>query len=309
VLRVSTVLRRHIGPNRYVVTLRFADDPRALPAYAILRVTLRHGHPYVIGPVSGITGHTFVGARWAVTQSRHFTVFHSPFIPSVLVRNVLRNLEYQREQFRRKFGVQLLPVTNFYLYPNVSEMRRLTLATCGATSDNVGCADPFARPPVIQSATWPTYHEPIHIYERALEPADTGKIKYVAPLFIGEGTAVALEDRQVDPRLSDYCSDLRYVSLDECALQALNATQPLALLRDKGFNAANAGYAYSLGGSFVKYLILTYGYHRFGHFYFKLASQPLDRVRDYDVAARAVYHRTIGRLITAWVAHVRAEDQ
>ena len=112
--------------------------------------------------------------------------------------------------------------------------------------------------------------------------------------------AVALEDRQADPRLSDYCSTLIYVPLDACAQVSIGQTRPIDLLDDHGFNRADAGNAYALGGSFVKYLILKYGYRSFAKFYYKLASQPSDTLKDYNVATYAMYHTSITLLLKAW---------
>jgi len=165
----------------------------------------------------------------------------------------------------------------------------------------VGCANPYTKPPSIQASIWPTFHEPVHIYELSLEPpVQNTQLVYVAPLFVSEGTAVALEDRQLDPTLSDYCSDLSYAPLDDCARVAAAHVTPISLLPDSGFKSADPGYAYSLGGSLVKWLLLTYGYKPFGRFYFALAAQPKDRVRDYEVAARKVFHQSIQTLLGRW---------
>jgi hypothetical protein len=179
-------------------------------------------------------------------------------------------------------------------------MARLTAESCGANPDNVGCTDPYTLPPSIQTSVWPTYHEPIHVYQLALEPTATGTSYQVAPLFITEGTAVALEDREADPRLSDYCSTLVYIPLDVCAQVAVRDTHPIDLLRDPGFKHAPAGNAYALGGSFVKYLILKYGYRPFAKFYYQLAAQKSDTVQDYNAATYGIYHSSISRLLQAW---------
>jgi hypothetical protein len=191
--------------------------------------------------------------------------------------------------------VKLPPVAAYYLYPDQTMIARLTNGTCGSNPDNVGCTVQQARPPTIHASEWVSYHEPIHVYQTVMEPKG-----YTAPLFIAEGMAVALEDRDVDPRLSDYCSEVAYVPLDDCAQYAITNVKPRSLLSDSGFNAADAGYAYSLGGSFVKYLILRYGYRAFGKFYYDLAAQPKDRVRDYDVATYRVYHASIDSLLSGW---------
>jgi hypothetical protein len=287
-----------------VETLEFSVDPRATPTYDVVAVRTRRGRAVLDGTVTGITGSTYSRARWSVTRSKHFIVYHSPYQLAGRDRAELANLEHERVAFEREFGVKVAPLTAYYLYPTVGLMDRMTRGACGSTADNVGCTDPYTKPPSIQAAIWPSYHEPIHVYELAFEPPAKGRNVYVAPLFIGEGMAVALEDRGANPRLSDYCSNLEYAPLDACARFALRATQPLSLLSDRGFHHANASDAYSLGGSFVKYLILHYGYHRFGMFYYRLAAQPSDTVADYNVASRSVYGTNIEHLIGAWSAAV-----
>lgn len=300
-IHVSVVYNAPFGRRRYVATIEFASDPRAVPYYSIFLFGSGKTAGQIVGTTTGIRGSGYLHASWRVTRSAHFTVYHSPYELRGSDHATLASLEYQRRQFMRKFGVSLAPHVAYYYYPLQSLMSPLTHRGCGTTPDFVGCALPDASPPTIHTSEWPTYHEPIHIYELALEPRHVpGKPAYVAPLFIGEGTAVALEDREVDPRLSDYCSNLRYFPLDSCAQQAMNDVAPITLLSDSGFGRANAGDAYSLGGSFVKYLILHYGYHRFGRFYYVLAAQPLDRERDYNVATGSVYHRSIRTLLAAW---------
>jgi hypothetical protein len=220
-------------------------------------------------------------------------------------RSYLAALEFQRAQVARKFGLKLPPLARIYLYPDVQTMARLTNGGCGGQAGETGCTSPFDRPPTVQEVIRAVYHEPIHVYELAMQPRPRmvrGEVLYqVAPLFIAEGTAVALEDREADPRLSDYCSDLSYAPLDDCARIAARHMDPFTILGDYGFRAADAGYAYSLGGSFVKYLMLRYGYRVFGRFYYELAAQPTDHLSDYDVATRAIYKAPAGELIHAWL--------
>jgi hypothetical protein len=296
---VPTYVQR-LSPDRYVGTLRLSDDPRAVPAYKIYIFNLRSTETKVEGATSGIQGLDFNQVRWSVTRSKHFVVFHSPYEVQGADRQFLADLEYQRTQVEEKFGVKLPPLASYYLYPNTSLMSRLTAKSCGSNPDNVGCADPYTHPPSIQTSEWPTYHEPIHVDQLALEPRPKGTTVLVAPLFIAEGTAVALQDREADPRLSDYCSTLVYVPLDVCAQVSIGQTRPVDLLSDKGFKRSDAGNAYALGGSFVKYLILKYGYRPFGRFYYKLAAQPSDSVKDYDVATYAIFHTSIGQLLQGW---------
>jgi hypothetical protein len=289
-----------VSAGHFIGTLRFTDDPRAVPIYRIYTFTLHGPRTWVTGTTTGLVGSSFANVRWSITRSAHFVILHSPYEVEGSDRQYLADLEYQRTQVEHKFGLQLPSRASYYLYPRTSLMAHLTAKTCGANPDNVGCTNPYTQPPSIQTSVWPTYHEPIHVYELALEPPPTGSGVQVAPLFIAEGTAVALEDRAADPRLSDYCSTLIYIPLDVCARVGVGETRPSDLMRDPGFKHARAGDAYALSGSFVKYLILKYGYRPFGKFYYTLAAQKSDTVHDYNVATYAIYHTSITRLLGAW---------
>lgn len=299
-LRILPTYVQPLATGRYVATLRFADDPRAVPAYRIYLFDLRGSRAQITGTTTGIEGTTYANVRWSVTRSAHFVVFHSPYEVQGSDRQYLTDLENQRALVAEKFGVRLPSRMSYYLYPSTSLMGDLTGKSCGAKSDNVGCTNPYSQPPSIQTSVWPTYHEPIHVYQLALEPRPSRTSVMVAPLFIAEGTAVALEDRTADPRLSDYCSTLVYVPLDACAQVGIGETSPLDLLRDPGFKRANAGNAYALSGSFVKYLLLKYGFRKFGRFYYTLAAQKSDSVQDYNVATYSLYHTGITHLLQAW---------
>lgn len=307
-LRVLPVYSRKLGPGRYVETLEFWADQRAVPWFEIYSVQVRGGHARITGMVTGLRGTTYRDTNWSATRSPHFVFYHSPYQLAGTDRSFIADLEYERAQFQRKFGVSLSPLIHYYLYPRQQLMNQLTRNTplaCGTLRENVGCANPYTTPPTVQASFWPTYHEPIHVYELALEPRAKphSRFVYVAPLFISEGTAVALEDKELDPALSDYCSDqyfVAYAPLDDCGRIALAHVKPVTLLPDTGFNSVDGGYAYSLAGSFVKYLIVRFGYHSFGKFYYQLAAQPKDRLQDYNVASQAVYHQPITSLLDAF---------
>ncbi|MBV9280242.1 MAG: hypothetical protein JOZ41_09195 [Chloroflexi bacterium] len=297
-LRISLVYQARLSPSQYVGTVEFAGDTRAVPDFSIFRFSLAAGQVRITGTADP----TSDDRSWTVTRTAHFVVYHSVYQLRGSDRRFLADLEYQRARFAREFGVQLPSLAVYHLYPDTETMNRLTGGACGAIPGETGCTSPYAHPPTIQAVLRATYHEPIHVYELALSPPppQRGGDVWVAPLFISEGTAVALEDRAADPRLSDYCSDLDYAPLDDCARIAAAHIQPTTVLSDRGFRASDPGFAYSLGGSFVKYLILHYGYRPFGRFYYTLAAQPSDRLSDYDVAARRVYHRPMQSLLTAW---------
>lgn len=300
-LRATLVYRGKTINHRYIGTIEFSDDPRAVSFYAIYIFRGNGTSARIVGTTTGINGRNYRDASWAVTRSAHFVFYHSPYELQGQDRAHIADLEYQRRQFMRKFGVKVAKRIDFYWYPKQYMMAPLTSDACGSSPDLVGCALPDLSTPIIHTSEWPTYHEPIHVYQRAIEPAvGPHQLEYVAPLFIAEGMAVALEDREVDPNLSDYCSDLRYIPLDACAREALPGISPVSLLADKGFERAQAGDAYLLAGSFVKYLVLKYGYRPFGRFYYLLAAQPLDRVRDYNVATKRVFHASITALLGAW---------
>jgi hypothetical protein len=298
-LHVQLIASRPLGHGRYVGTVKFAGDPRAEPTYSVFVFSAGQHGMRIVSTASGLQGTTYRSASWAVSLTKHFVVYHSPYQLVGADRAGLRDLEFQRTEFARKFGVKLPPMTHYYLYPAQWLIPRLTDGVCGSNPDNVGCTLQHLDPPTIHTSEWVSFHEPIHVYQTVMEPHG-----YTAPLFIAEGMAVALEDRSVDPRLSDYCSEVAYVPLDECASYAINNVSPKSLLSDAGFGKADAGYAYSLAGSFVKYLILHYGYRSFAKFYYEIAAQPKDRVVDYEVATHHVFHTSIEHLLSAWTSRL-----
>lgn len=299
---VSEVYARQISPGRIIGTLEFRGDAGAIPHFAIYAFGWIRARWRIVGTETGLSGETYETANWVVTHSKHFIVYHSPYQLAGSDRNFLQELERERAAFVREFHRQVPGVATYHLYPDQGTMNRLTRGTCGRKPGNVGCTDPYSNPPSIQASIWPSFHEPIHVYQRAFEPPPgRGDLVYVAPLFIGEGMAVALEDEEANPRLSDYCSsELRYVPLDSCAVQAFSDVNAVSLLSDTGFGRADPGDAYSLGGSFVKYLMLRFGFTAFGKFYYTLAAQPKDRIADYDVASGSVFHFHIQRLLADW---------
>jgi len=303
-LNASLVFGRRVGENRYVGTVHYSYDPRSMQQYDVYIFAVGKKGARILGKTSGISGATYKQANWQVVRTAHFLFYHGPFQLFGSDQKAMADLEYERTQFIRKFGVSLPHLAAYYVYPDTQLMARMTKGACGSVPDNIGCTNPFASPPTIQAAdVWPSYHEPIHVYQLSLAPPRRkgSDLVNVAPRFISEGMAVALEDRELDPRLSDYCTDIKYAPLDTCGRAAARHVQPISLLTDAGFDRAPAGYAYSLSGSFVKYLILRYGYRAFGRFYYRLAAQPTDRHSDYDVASSAVYGKSIAVVLNEFL--------
>jgi hypothetical protein len=294
-LRVDLISSQSLGRGRYAVNVRFSGDRRAVPSYGLFEFASGAKGTRIAGTITGLHGTNYHNVNWAISRTKHFIVYHSPYQLVGADKAGLADLEYQRSVFARKFGVKLPPLAAYYLYPEQRLIAQWTSRFCGSNPDNVGCTVQGAVPPTIHASEWVSFHEPIHVYQTVMEPP-----RYTDPLFIAEGMAVALEDKQVDPRLSDYCSEIAYVPLDTCAKFAIDNVKLMSLLPDTGFNAADPGYAYSLAGSFVKYLILRFGYRTFGRFYYVLAAQPKDRVLDYNVATHRVLHASIQQLLHDW---------
>lgn len=308
-LQVSLAYVSRLSNDRYAATLQFAGDGRAIPDFDTYLVQLRGSHAVIDGAPNLLPGAP-AHPHWLVIRTAHFTIFHGPYQLEGTDRHFAADLEYQRSQIQKGFGVQLPPRVQLYLFPGQRAMRDVTRSACGATPGEIGCTSPFSRPPTISAVIRAIYREPIHAYQLALLPPPPGPgAVYVAPLFIAEGMAVALEDRAADPALSDYCSDLDYQPLDRCARVALPHVKPMDLLSDGGFKHADPGYAYALAGSFVKFLIRRSGDTRFGRYYYTLAAQPKDRLSDYDVAARKFYHTSARTLIQEWTSTLANENR
>lgn len=299
---VSVLSAARVGAGRYEVTTQFSGDPRAAPQDAFYLFRLSATSARIQGIDTGISGSSFLHATWEVTRLKHFIVYHSPFQLAGQDKRLVTELESQRAVVARKFGVTLPPMAALYLYPTLTQMRALSNGSCG-TGGEIGCTAPYTHPPTIQALRQALFHEPIHVYQLSfVPPPRNSQNVWVAPLFIAEGMAVALQDPQADPRLSDYCSQVGYRPLDDCARVAVHHIHPLNVLADAGFRRADPSYVYSLGGSFVKYLLLHHGYHTFRRFYYVLAGRPSDKLADYNAAAHAAYGQDIVPLLRAWTA-------
>lgn len=303
-LTVSVLSSARLDAHDREVTVRFADDPRASPSDRLYTVHLSGNHAVISGLASGLRGTSYRTATWSITRTAHFTVYHSPYQLAGADRAVLSQLESQRVLVARKFHVTLPPSAALYLFPNDPAMKALTIGPneCG-NGGEIGCTSPFTHPPTIEALRPAVFHEAIHVYQLAFVPPspDGGRTVFVAPLFIAEGMAVALQDPEVDPSLSDYCSDLAFRPLDFCARVSVHRVHAVAILSDKGFKTVQPSDAYAMGGSFVSYLIRRHGYLSFKTFYYTLAHQPSDRLIDYNLAARAAYGTGIMPLLQAWV--------
>lgn len=286
----------------YEVSVRFSDDPRAAPDDRFYTMRLTGTRAVISGTASGLSGRSYTTATWDVSSIAHFTVYHSPYQLAGPDRAVLTQLESQRTLVARKFRVTLPATANVYLFPNLQTMQALTRGTCGKGGE-IGCTSPFTRPPSIETLRAAIFHEAIHVYQLAFVPPspDRGRTVFVAPLFIAEGMAVALQNAQVNPSLSDYCALLAYRPLSFCARQSLQRVHPTTILADRGFLRALPSDAYAEGGAFVSYLIQAHGFLAFKKFYYVLAGQPQDRMSDYNVAARAAYGRDMSSLVRAWL--------
>jgi hypothetical protein len=294
-LHARLVYLRRLDSRRFEGTVEFLSDPRAIPVYGIYVFQDSHGALRIRGTSTGLNGTSYLNADWQVTRTAHYRIYHSHFQLQGDDRRFLTRLESERTQFIRWFGIRPPPVADYYLYPDQATLFSLTKGLCGKSPNIVGCMRQGPRPPQIQTSEWPSYHEPIHVFQLSMEPAG-----YQAPLFVAEGMAVALEDRDVDPKLSDYCSDLAYTPLDTCAARVADTVRPLDLLADAGFASGDVQASYLVAGSFAKYLMLKYGYHRYARFYYLLAAQPTDRISDYNVATERIYRRSVEGLLADW---------
>lgn len=301
--RWSTVYIAQLSSHTCVGTLELAADIRAPADYYIFSFSLSGKSAKVVGQVTGLRPPHAVKPVWKVTKTAHFIIYHSPYQLVGKDKWLVQALEQQRSDLIREFKVRVVPRAIIYVYPTVSTMSQLSHGACGSKHGELGCTLPLNDPPLVLTTVRALFHEPIHVYELSMAPpVRPHRPVYVAPLFISEGTAVALEDSKADPHFSDYCSDLDFAPLDACARIAIRHVQLRSLVSNSGFRSLPSDFAYSLGGSFVSYLIHSHGYESFKVFYYRLAAQPKDRLSDYDVASRSVYKTDTMSLLTAWRA-------
>jgi len=114
-LKIAIVYGRRVSPTKYVATVRFAVDSRAIPDYRILVFKIHGKSARIIGTTSGIAVSATASPRWSVTRTSHFSVYHSPYQLVGSDKLYLASLEFQRTEFHRKFGVKLPAGMVFFL--------------------------------------------------------------------------------------------------------------------------------------------------------------------------------------------------
>lgn len=217
-------------------------------------------------------------------ETAHLVLLYSPSGP--WARDI--DLHAEDAEFRWKELADFFAITpsakiTCYLFADAAEKRRHT----GAGHTQV--AKPWRREIYLQYDSWPhgvIKHELAHVFagefgDPLLHVARRG---LVIDAGLIEGVAVAAEDRAEHLTLDQSVQVMRRAGLEP----------PLVQVLGPGFYAFSASRAYTLAGSFVRFLIEAHGIERFRVLY--------QSGGDYVAA----YGRPLGELVTEWSRRIDA---
>jgi tetratricopeptide (TPR) repeat protein len=217
-------------------------------------------------------------------ETAHLVLLYSPSGP--WARDIdlhAEDAEFRWHELADFFGVTPSGKITCYLFADAAEKRRHT----GAGHTQV--AKPWRREIYLQHDSWPhgvIKHELAHVFagefgDPLLHVARRG---LVIDAGLIEGVAVAAEDRAEHLTLDQSVQVMRRADLEP----------PLAQVLGPGFYAFSASRAYTLAGSFVRFLIEAHGIERFRALY--------RNGGDYVAA----YGRPLGELGAEWSRRIDA---
>lgn len=265
---------------------RMRDGParrRVLGMAAVAALGLGLGYAFA-APLGINTPAWYLRAQLgAVHRTPHFDLYYDPASLSAAdLRYLAEDHEYHYARLAHRLGVDVPGRIASYLYPDPDTKARLT----GARLTNVAPVW-LAQPQVHvlhESYEGVFAHELVHVFSRSF-----GVPILRASLLVGlvEGLAVALEppDGRPSPHEQVLTATLEDVGLADATLAADLATR----LTPLGFWTGRGAVSYTTMGSFVAYLLDTYG------------AAPLKRVYAFGDFER-VYGKSPEALAAEWQA-------
>ncbi len=198
----------------------------------------------------GRSGQAVEQALSGVTTTDRFVIHHAPDLKPEQVRRLARDHEFRLYQIEQLLGPQQLPPIHSWVFPSAQAKRRL--AGAGRTQ----YAKPWITSMYLNSAVFPhptLKHELVHVVAGAFGAEPFGvsarNLVMINP-GLTEGIAVAV----------DWPAGRFDRHTWSAALRAIGKAPPIEqLFSPVGFWTAAAGRSYTLAGSFVRYLLTTYG--------------------------------------------------
>ena len=267
-------------------TLRLRARPRSrrcLLAFAALSIAwlgVRAFAQPTIAPDARSIART-LGAR---RDTAHLTLLYSQSGPwQKEIDRVAADAEFRYAQLAATFGVEPSGRVTAYLFDSADEKRRLL----GASHTQI--AKPWRREIYLQYEPWPhpvIKHEFAHVFAGAFgDPifhVSRRGLNFNVALI--EGAAVAADAR---PERVDLDAQVKI-------LRRFGAQPPMEKIFGPGFLAYPPAQAYTVAGSFCRFLLVQFGAERFRALYRSGG----------DFAA--AYHRPLATLVEAWSKQVDA---
>lgn len=223
-------------------------------------------------------------ALGGVRESEHFILVHPRSKPRLELDRMLRDLEFRHAQLSPLLGEGPSRKIRVYLYGSAQEKHALVGA--GRTQ----FAKPWRGELHIHDAPFPhpvLKHELAHVMAAPLGAGPfgvTSRFKLFPVMGIIEGLAVAADDAVDELTLHQWAAGMRQQGL---------APDVREILGPRGFYQSAAARAYTVVGSFLRYLADTYGAEKLRALYAR---------GDFE----ASYGRTLDALASEWERHLES---
>ncbi len=217
-----------------------------------------------------------------IRESEHFLITYPRGKPRLEVDRLVRDLEFQHQQLSGFLGVSPPGRIRVYLYPS-AEVKSV-LVGAGRTQ----FAKPWQHSLHVNDAPFPhgvLRHELAHVMAAPLGSGPfqvTSRYGVIPVMGIIEGLAVAADDPVDELTLHQWAAGMRREGL---------APDVREILGPRGFYQSAPARAYTLVGSFLRYLADTYGTQKLGQLYAR---------GDFETS----YGRTLDALATEWERHL-----
>lgn len=217
-------------------------------------------------------------------ETEHFIIYAAPSLQRAQAERLKADHELRWAQLDRFFGSHPEGKITSYVYANVADKARLM----GAGRTQI--ARPWANQIHIHGFSVPhrvLKHELAHIFAGSLAKQPF-RVPTSAGVFVNigvvEGIAVAADWPAHELTVHGWTRAMRSLGL---------APDMRKILSPMGFWSVSSGQAYTVAGSFVRYLVETEGMERFAHLY-----------ADNDF--HAAYGKDLDQLVTEWERFIDA---
>lgn len=214
--------------------------------------------PFIGFAENGITLQNQTGSKY---ETEHFIIFYPQFVSDNRIRTIALEHEFYYKMLSQKFGYNTSDKINSYIFSDAGQKGR----TLGAENADVAKIWLNSVYLDINSYSSTLKHELVHIFTSKIGITPF-RISGGLNMALLEGTAVAIENNFDN-------MNLHYAA--QKAIQNYPDLRVSDIFSGLNFFAGNTRISYLISGSFIKYLIESYGMNKFKKFYSTFDSETV----------------------------------